>query len=671
MTLTYRPDAQEDMILVRSIAPALKISAWLTITVGSLPVAHARGVTPYLPLNQSPDIERKIERVLILADQVVPRRPIPAAIVLDALPKACMRDAQLCEEVQQYLQRYMRGKGITSARAEVALSSGNSAKVVPNKHGLTVGSPWDLNLSAYYQPSDYLLFNAGVVSNKANTTPTGSMISFGFDVAQLDIGYRDHWLSSLTDSSTMISTEAATMPSVTLSNYEPISPLGITYELFLAQMSKSDQIVYQDTTTSGKPRLTGMQLGIEPISGYTITGNRTFQFGGGARGGASFDELVHAFINPSHYDQTNYLGERQEFGNQHAALASSIVFPGKVPFAFHFEFAGEDTSYRSYLPGRNVMTLGVDFPRLWRRFDLGVEASEWQDAWYLHHLYRDGYTNHGNVLGHWFGDNRAANDSPWGRSQMLRLGWRLDSGDYLQATYRHLDYYFANSGYHYRPLNEVGLRYSTVRKEHALGAELYVGRDVFGENYARLAGSVDFVRSSGTGAYESGGGTEDTDDTEVFVDIGAASSRTIGVLGASVPHTYSSYELQPHLAIGARRRASERGDLGARLELDRALGHTLISVRALDYRYRFTKHFAMSAFFGASRYDVDLPMYGLSLGGGVQWLNALPRWDIGLDWRFVNKSMRAKVLPTDPNPNDDIVMYYDVYSFVTYLSYRF
>jgi hypothetical protein len=33
--------------------------------------AHARGVSPYLPVNISPEIERKIERVLMLAEQPV------------------------------------------------------------------------------------------------------------------------------------------------------------------------------------------------------------------------------------------------------------------------------------------------------------------------------------------------------------------------------------------------------------------------------------------------------------------------------------------------------------------------------------------------------------------------------------------------------------------------
>jgi hypothetical protein len=41
--------------------------------------AAARGVSPYLPLNLAPEMERQIERVLILAGKPVMSRPIGAA----------------------------------------------------------------------------------------------------------------------------------------------------------------------------------------------------------------------------------------------------------------------------------------------------------------------------------------------------------------------------------------------------------------------------------------------------------------------------------------------------------------------------------------------------------------------------------------------------------------
>ena len=66
---------------------------------------QARGVSPYLPLQMSPEIERQIERLLILADQPVMQRPIAAATVLGALPRACERDVVLCQAGRALFER--------------------------------------------------------------------------------------------------------------------------------------------------------------------------------------------------------------------------------------------------------------------------------------------------------------------------------------------------------------------------------------------------------------------------------------------------------------------------------------------------------------------------------------------------------------------------------------
>ena len=98
MALTTRSRSPQ----TRSLLPAL------IGLLGLAPaVSWARGPSPYLPLDLAPSLERQIERVLMLAGKPVMRRPIAAAIVLDALPTACERDRAVCEEVRRYLDRYM------------------------------------------------------------------------------------------------------------------------------------------------------------------------------------------------------------------------------------------------------------------------------------------------------------------------------------------------------------------------------------------------------------------------------------------------------------------------------------------------------------------------------------------------------------------------------------
>jgi hypothetical protein len=97
-------------------------ATWLLVVLPA--TAFGRGVSPYLPLNLEPEIEAQIERVLILADRPVMRRPIAAATVLEALPKACKVDQALCQRVGRYLARYTHTSDLTHASVEGAATHG-------------------------------------------------------------------------------------------------------------------------------------------------------------------------------------------------------------------------------------------------------------------------------------------------------------------------------------------------------------------------------------------------------------------------------------------------------------------------------------------------------------------------------------------------------------------
>src|ERR1700689_3531527 len=82
-------------------ALALLIVSALLLGAASAP-AWAGALSAYLPLNLEPEIERQIERVLILADEPILKRPIPVELVRLALPQACAVDRSLCKKVRRY-----------------------------------------------------------------------------------------------------------------------------------------------------------------------------------------------------------------------------------------------------------------------------------------------------------------------------------------------------------------------------------------------------------------------------------------------------------------------------------------------------------------------------------------------------------------------------------------
>src|ERR1022692_888390 len=124
-----------DRLEVRSLKK-MRISFSFASLIGMVSsVALANGVSNYLPLNLEPEIERQIERVLILADEPILKRPFAVALVEDALPQACEVDKRLCNQVRRYLERYSRDYAVTHASATAAVARGADT-TVPNEHGL-------------------------------------------------------------------------------------------------------------------------------------------------------------------------------------------------------------------------------------------------------------------------------------------------------------------------------------------------------------------------------------------------------------------------------------------------------------------------------------------------------------------------------------------------------
>ena len=639
----------------------------LAFVLGTPDLARARGVSPYLPVNLSPEMERQIEQVLILAGQPVMTRPIAAATVHDALPKACERDEALCRSVRRYLERYMQGWGVTDLSLE-AMNERDEVLAVPNQHGMNSDSPWRASARGYWQPGEHVLIALGGTAYDGDAVPNGSVVSLGFEYLQLDAGWLDYSMSPLTDSSMLLSTESQTMPQVSISNYTPLTRLGLRYRVLWAKMAHSDQISFEGGLTSGRPELFGVSGSIEPMSGWAFGVNRLMQYGGGGRGGASVGDILEAFFDPTRYDNTGDLDE--QFGNQVASITSSFLYPGATPFAVHVEYAGEDTvRNRNHLLGNAALSVGIRWPLLWQRFDVALEATEWQNAWYVHPIYGDGLANEGHVLGHWAADQRVFNDDVGGHAATLRIGWRPEFGGLAHLRVR------ASEPEDYSPVEytqgyEFALGYAREIGGMTAGLELVTGRDVFGEDYSQVRGYARYASLASGPAVASADYEPAQKSAEIFVDAGVSATKVRIDESSEQPVEETSVAFAPHFAIGARRLGSGRNDVGVRLELDEVEGHLLTSVRAVDYRYRFESPLALGFFLGASRYDRETPAYGLYYGVGAHWRDLLSGWDVSLDARFAEKVGRDHLLPDDP-VSERPVSYYDIYGLTLYVARRF
>ncbi|MGD0505256.1 MAG: capsule assembly Wzi family protein [Steroidobacteraceae bacterium] len=678
----------------------LLVAAALCGTCGG--AARAEGLSAYLPLNLEPEMERQIERVLILADEPILKRPIPVELVKLALPQACAVDKYLCKKVTRYLERYSRDYALTHASATAALTHGANT-VLPNAYGMESDSHYEFSAQGFVQPSDYLLATGGVISYKGRTEPTGTALSLGFDWAQLDVGFRDHWMSPMTDSSMIMSTEAPTTPSVTFSNYAPLTRLGFQYEFFLTRLDQTgtgtgtgssgtgtgsppvDNILYNGVLSRGNPRLFGAQFSIEPYPGWSLGINRLLEYGGGSRLPDSARFLLRDFFEPSGLSQTQ--------GNQEASYVSRFVFPGKTPFAVYAQYGGEDNSDGgSYLLGNAALAVGIDFPRIGRHFDATYEITEWQNIWYVHNIFLDGMTSNGLVLGNWGADQRNFNDGVGARTQMLRIGWTPPFGGYLQEQVRTLvnqTYYGGDSrqysranppAYPYHHYLDASVTYSRPWRDVTVGGGVEGGRDVYGESFWRLSA---FLRYGGDARTRDDGDIDDDDSyhgganpkgSELFVDAGVNVNKVRVNLDPQITQFSTALQVDPHFGLGARRAVSANNDLGVQVELDEVASHALYGFRFLDYRHRYGDSFALDLGLGVDRYQLATPAYSMYAVVGGQWRNfwpaLLPKFDLGLDLRYAQNVARDHVLAADPN-GSRADSFYKIESAVFYLSRRF
>jgi hypothetical protein len=489
----------------------------------------------------------------------------------------------------------------------------------------------------------------------------------------------------------LISTEAPPMPSVTLSNQLPISGLGFQYELFWARMSSTNEIVFKNNLNNeGTPKLAGAHIGIEPFSGWALSGNATWQYGGGGRPQSAtsfFDNLFSRTV----LSTTPGASETDtRFANRTVSVTSAYTFPGPSPFEAYVEYGARDTLHGNLLRFHDTsLSAGVHFPELYKHFDLTIEASEWQQLWYSDYVWREGLTEYGYVIGNWGADWRTPGDPVGAQSVMAQLGWTFPSGNEIDVRVRSLQ----NQSYavppapivDYSRASMVTLEYAQPRDGYTRGLQLDFGRDVYGKGYGRLAA---FARLDGGSRSNDRGYTDsDIDDEsdeeaearkagfERFVDVGLSGGKLQLNLGGFTPAEEASQPanknvVSPHLGLGVRKQVSANQDLGVRIEVDDFNSDTMLGLRVIDYRYRFTRHLAAGAFFGFARYAAPTPAQGYYEGAGVQWRDLLPHWDVSLDARYFDHLQRDKLLPSDPQ-NTDPVEWYNLFAPTLSISRRF
>jgi hypothetical protein len=157
-----------------------------------------------------------------------------------------------------------------------------------------------------------------------------------------------------------------------------------------------------------RPYLIGLRLQMQPGEGLQIGLSRALQWGGRGRD-QSLTSLTRALLGQ---DNVGYNGvtDSNEPGNQLGGVDWRWIFGERRRFSLYGQVVGEDEA--GHLPSANLLVLGAD-GRLPTPFGALRVFVEWTDliagdfsggarpgTTYRSHLYQQGYTQDGVVLGH-------------------------------------------------------------------------------------------------------------------------------------------------------------------------------------------------------------------------------------------------------------------------------
>jgi len=454
-----------------------------------LPVSTwASGVSPYLPLNMSPEAERQVERLLALSGTPVLTRPIPVAVVHKAAQAYCTQSSMLCRQVKSYLKRFAQADSFTYANLAVSYTDredNSGAPTLPNQRGQRVDNAATINAQLYVRMSPNWYAFLGGERREDGESMEGTYSSFGWEWMQLDVGYRPHWLSPMKSRSMLWSANAETTPSVSVSNPVSIGGIGFRYEVFATKLSRSNNIVDQGNLISGSPCAVGMHLSITPIPALALGLNRVAMYGGGAKGkcynpGKFFD----AVLDPKSNDREVPTGV-SEFGTQLISLNSRVNLRSPVPVSLYIEYDGEGASKDGgFKLDDTAKHIGVYFPALFPEIDLRLEYSTWSSGWYQNPIYRDGLSNSGHAIGLSDIDQVGLAADADGNAIYMEAAWQHQAGRLFQAALQTASYDSTLADY--SDSYEIKSRYSFAWKDRVWGVEGGVGRSADDERYSRI-----------------------------------------------------------------------------------------------------------------------------------------------------------------------------------------
>ena len=225
-------------------------------------------------------------------------------------------------------------------------------------------------------------------------------LQYSFYNMNWTLGRQSLWWGTGKHGTLLLSNNAKPIDMIRLSNDKAITSgqFSFDYDMFFGRMAEQDGIVNPDGSLgSGYPKMFGMQLSMAFSPYFQMSAYRTAIFGGADRpeGFSTIMDVIFPFGGVEN--------DLDQPGDQKGGFTAKISVPNNVqPFDLYGEAAGEDEASNwpskwSYIAGMDLVDLANT-----KGLNLNFEYMKMDETnvWYRHHLYREGYTNDGFIIGH-------------------------------------------------------------------------------------------------------------------------------------------------------------------------------------------------------------------------------------------------------------------------------
>lgn len=123
-------------------------------------------------------------------------------------------------------------------------------------------------------------------------------------------------------------------------------------------------------------------------------------------------------------------------------------------------------------------------PYIGDSLSMNLEFTTFQSHWYTHHIYGEGYSNDGIVMGHWWGSMKNPKDNVGGEAGSIRLDWQNSGDSQISFLYRTANFNQSSIA-DYQQSHELEMKYHKVIDSNFLTLKLYLGRSSLGDNFVQ------------------------------------------------------------------------------------------------------------------------------------------------------------------------------------------